>query len=87
MVMPMLLHSLRREDVFVIFVILNDAVIFGEVWVAKIKLKSPLFTDSVSAIFTDSNEATHIHAAEPSAVPVFGHVQVVGLGMAQSLSQ
>lgn len=36
----------------------------------------------MSAIFTDLNEATHTlaHAVEPSAVPVFGRVQVVGLG-------
>ncbi len=41
------------------------------------------------AIFIDSNEATNTltHAVKLSAVPVFGHVQVVGLGMAQSLSQ
>lgn len=46
---------------------------------------NPLVTAGVlHAIFTDFSKATH--TVQPSAVPVFSHAQVVGLGMAQSLS-
>lgn len=44
----------------------------------------PVTEGVVSAIVTDFSEATH--TVEPSAVPVFSHAQVVGLGLAQSLS-
>lgn len=42
----------------------------------------------MTAIFADLKRLTHTHAhtVEASTVPVFGHVQVVGFGMAQSLS-
>lgn len=43
----------------------------------------------MTAIFADGDVLTHTYtrAAEPTMVPVFGHVQVVGLGMARRLSQ